>query len=298
MGHSIMDMTTIYAHAVGEEQQAIAARMWSCVRMCLTSHGRRRHGTVADRRLCVWRRVAPARRDPVALPRAPRVTVGVAGAEQPRLLTRLPSPVGFDAPGHLSPGSCVPAHASYGSDQTVSIGCGPRYRDREARRPSPPVRAAPTRPCTSATPPLHAQWAPGVRQRVRSDPYHPARAHDVGDEYRLATPPPMDISGVISAQSRPTGLLTWPGPMAQRDESGPRSTPSRPKPVEPGGGNPRTSPLAQDRAGGIMYLFTGCALQSIFPGQNGRNALVFLLHHCFPLAKTVCTLSPVCIPFP
>jgi len=29
MGHSIMEITAIYAHAVGEEQQAIAARMWS-----------------------------------------------------------------------------------------------------------------------------------------------------------------------------------------------------------------------------------------------------------------------------
>jgi integrase/recombinase XerD len=29
MGHSIMEITAIYANAVGEEQQAIAARMWS-----------------------------------------------------------------------------------------------------------------------------------------------------------------------------------------------------------------------------------------------------------------------------
>jgi len=29
MGYSIMDVTALYAHAVGEEQQAIAARMWS-----------------------------------------------------------------------------------------------------------------------------------------------------------------------------------------------------------------------------------------------------------------------------
>jgi integrase len=29
MGHSLMEMTAIYANAVGEEQQAIAARMWS-----------------------------------------------------------------------------------------------------------------------------------------------------------------------------------------------------------------------------------------------------------------------------
>jgi integrase/recombinase XerD len=29
MGHSIMDMTAMYANAVGEEPQAIAARMWS-----------------------------------------------------------------------------------------------------------------------------------------------------------------------------------------------------------------------------------------------------------------------------
>ena len=143
--------------------------------MCRDSHPHTRHGMMVDPWLCVWHRVAPARRDPVALPQAPRVAVGVAGAEQPRPLARLLSPVGLDAPGHLSPGSCVPAHASYGSDQTVSIGCGPRYQDREARRPSPPVRAAPTRPCTSPTPPLHAQCVPVVRPRVRGDPYHPAR---------------------------------------------------------------------------------------------------------------------------
>ena len=29
MGHSIMEITAIYANAVGEEQQAITARMWS-----------------------------------------------------------------------------------------------------------------------------------------------------------------------------------------------------------------------------------------------------------------------------
>jgi hypothetical protein len=29
MGHSILEITAIYANAVGEEQQAIAARMWS-----------------------------------------------------------------------------------------------------------------------------------------------------------------------------------------------------------------------------------------------------------------------------
>ena len=29
MGHSIMEITAIYANAVGAEQQAIAARMWS-----------------------------------------------------------------------------------------------------------------------------------------------------------------------------------------------------------------------------------------------------------------------------
>ena len=29
MGHSILEITAIYAHAMGEEQQAIAARMWS-----------------------------------------------------------------------------------------------------------------------------------------------------------------------------------------------------------------------------------------------------------------------------
>jgi site-specific recombinase XerD len=29
MGHSAMETTAIYANAVGEEQQAIAARMWS-----------------------------------------------------------------------------------------------------------------------------------------------------------------------------------------------------------------------------------------------------------------------------
>jgi integrase/recombinase XerD len=28
-GHSIMEITAIYANAVGEEQQAIAVRMWS-----------------------------------------------------------------------------------------------------------------------------------------------------------------------------------------------------------------------------------------------------------------------------
>ena len=29
MGHSILEITAIYANAMGEEQQAIAARMWS-----------------------------------------------------------------------------------------------------------------------------------------------------------------------------------------------------------------------------------------------------------------------------
>jgi integrase len=29
MGHSIIEITAIYADAVGEEQQAIAARLWS-----------------------------------------------------------------------------------------------------------------------------------------------------------------------------------------------------------------------------------------------------------------------------
>jgi hypothetical protein len=29
MGHSIIEITAIYANAVGEEQHAIAARMWS-----------------------------------------------------------------------------------------------------------------------------------------------------------------------------------------------------------------------------------------------------------------------------
>jgi hypothetical protein len=29
MGHSILEITAIYAQAMGEEQQAIAARMWS-----------------------------------------------------------------------------------------------------------------------------------------------------------------------------------------------------------------------------------------------------------------------------
>jgi hypothetical protein len=29
MGHSILEITAIYAKAMGEEQQAIAARMWS-----------------------------------------------------------------------------------------------------------------------------------------------------------------------------------------------------------------------------------------------------------------------------
>jgi hypothetical protein len=29
VGHSIMEITAIYANAVGAEQQAIAARMWS-----------------------------------------------------------------------------------------------------------------------------------------------------------------------------------------------------------------------------------------------------------------------------
>ena len=35
ISHSIMVMTAISANAVGQEQQAIAARMWSCVRTSL-----------------------------------------------------------------------------------------------------------------------------------------------------------------------------------------------------------------------------------------------------------------------
>src|SRR5262245_12500084 len=50
---------------------------------------------------------------------------------------------------------------------------------------------------------------------------------------------------------------------------------------------------SQDRDRKHRHTITDFDRQCFTPGQNGWNALVFLLHHCFPLAKTVCTPSPV-----
>lgn len=69
-------------------------------------------------------------------------------------------------------------------------------------------------------------------------------------------------------------LVSWPGQFVPQKRGQ--------------GGAGRGRARRRDRGGGGVYLFTSFALKSMAPGQHERNALIFLPHRRFSMAKAVC----------